>query len=296
MDWIQNNFDGIVDKSGNRVRIQHGWNSKEMIFGRYSVDGYAEVDGKKLIFEYDGCKFHDCKLCDREMLFKRDETERNKFLASLPNTTIIRETECVWMEKKKILKYEPEISPILMLNKVYPEQMLHLLKENKLYGFMVIDISSTENAKKFLDLNWPPILMKTMVEYTDLPDWMKPNVDEKDFPTEQIVQSMHAKEILLHTRLIQFYLENGFQVEKIYKFFEYEPSPCFDRVFSTVYEARVQATETKDDLKATAVKLVSNSMYGSMLTVSKNDGSKILDLKIMDNHGSIGKSWIILDE
>ena len=79
---------------------------------------------------------------------------------------------------------------------------------------------------------------------------------------------MNAKNLLLHTSLIKFYEENGFFVEKIHKFYEYQGSRCFKKVFDTVYEARVEATETKDEIKATAVKLVSNSMYGSLLTVS----------------------------
>ena len=132
---------------------------------------------------------------------------------------------------------------------------------------MVVDIAATDGADKFRELNWPPILKKAMVDFEDLPEWMQKNCDEKDFPKEQIVQAMHAEELLLHTSLLQFYLENGFEVRKIHQFFEYEGSKCFDKVYKTVYEARVQATETNDDLKARAVKLVSNSMYGQMLQV-----------------------------
>ena len=268
LDYMQNTCDEIRDKNGVRVQIQHGWNSKEKMLGKFFVDGYAKVDEKTIIFEYDGCMYHECTDCDREALFKKDESERNRFLQSLPNTVVIRQSECAWLKKMKTLNYIPKISPLLFHKKVYPEKMMKLLQEGKLYGFMLVDICGTDDAKKFLELNWPPILKKAMIDYDDLPEWMKENADEEDFPKEQIVQSMHAQEILLHTCLLKFYLENGFKVEKIHKFFEYEGSPCFEKVYSTVYEARVQATEEKDDLKATAVKLVSNSMYGAMLVVS----------------------------
>ena len=66
---------------------------------------------------------------------------------------------------------------------------------------------------------------------------------------------------------MKFYVENGFIVKKITKFFEYQGARCFQKIFRTVYEARVEATETSDDMKANAVKLVSNSMYGTLLTV-----------------------------
>ena len=280
MDYIQNNFDALIDNEGNRIQIRHGWNGNEVRVGRYSVDGYAVVNNHTYIFEYDGCRFHECKKCDRETLYKRDESERNRYLNGLPNTTIIRQEECEWIEKMKSLNYTPKISPILFKSKVYPEQMMKLLKEKKLYGFLVVDIVATQEADKFLTLNWPPILKRASVEFSDLPEWMKKNVNEKDFPKEQIVQAMHAKDLLLHTCLIDFYLENGFKIEKIHEFYEYEPSPCFEKVYKTVYEARVQATEMKTklgateeeksgaEMKATAVKLVSNSMYGGMLQVN----------------------------
>lgn len=279
MDFIQNTFDGLIDKNGNRSKIQHGWSSSEKRLGKFFVDGYARVDEKNFIFEYDGCVYHECKKCDREALFKRDETQRTAFLKNLPHTVIIRITECEWLEKMKTLSYTPKISPILFKKKVHPEEMLKLLTDKKLYGFLVVDIEATEKAQKFLDINWPPILKKAMVEYDDIPKWMQKNVKATDFPKEQIVQAMNGKEILLHTCLLEFYLENGFKVVKIHKFLEYEGNPCFKNVYKTVYEARVEATQMKmekdatpemknaAEMKATAVKLVSNSMYGAMLQV-----------------------------
>ena len=70
--------------------------------------------------------------------------------------------------------------------------------------------------------------------------------------------------------LIKFYLENGFMLTKIYQLFEYQPSKSFQNVYEKVYKARVEATQTGDQMKATAVKLVSNSMYGQLLMVRFN--------------------------
>ena len=133
---------------------------------------------------------------------------------------------------------------------------------------MIVDIISTPAAKKFLSCNWPPIFQKSEVEFSDLSEWMQNLVEKEDFPKEMIVQRMHAKNILLHTSLLKFYLKNGFYITRIHKFYEYEGRECFKKVYSNVYEALVHATETKDEMKATAVKLVSNSMYGQLLLVS----------------------------
>ena len=132
----------------------------------------------------------------------------------------------------------------------------------------MVDIEPTTSANKFLHLNWPPILKKMDIQAKQLPNWM--SVDEKSFPRKTVVQSMRATEILLHSELLNFYLENGFKVTKIYKFYEYEGRKCLKPVHDAIYTARVAATIENDNCRATAVKLTSNAMYGQTLMVSFN--------------------------
>ena len=79
---------------------------------------------------------------------------------------------------------------------------------------------------------------------------------------------MFKGKLLLHTDLIYFYLKNGFEITNVYKFFEYEGACCLRKVHDKVYQARVEATQENNNLKATAVKLVSNAAYGQMLMVN----------------------------
>jgi hypothetical protein len=174
--------------------------------------------------------------------------------------------ECVWDKMKKNLDFKPKISPVLLIYKLSDKDLYKLILERKIYGFALVDIKSTNDANKFLELNWPPILRKMDVYAKDLPDWM--NVNEKSFPRTTIVQSMSGTNILLHTDLLSFYLENGFVVSKIHKFYEYEGRKSLLGVHNAIYEARVAATIAKDDCRATAVKLTSNAMYGQTLMVS----------------------------
>jgi len=83
------------------------------------------------------------------------------------------------------------------------------------YGFAIVDIIPTAAAQKFLDLNWLPIIRHDEIQYSDLPEWMHRPQIEKTFPRKTLVQTMHAKEILLHTRVIQWYVENGFEIAKV---------------------------------------------------------------------------------
>ena len=204
-------------------------------------------------------------------LTKYDEERRSQFFKSLSNTTLVSTSSCEWYAEKcetDFQDYEPQISPLLFERTVKEGDLVSLAADGKVYGFMVVDLEKGPGSEKWEALNWPPIMQKSEICYDDLPEWMKELYDSSEFPKETIVQRMHAKKLLLHTSLLRFYLENGFYVTKLHKFYEYQGAECFKKVFRTVYEARVAATETKDELKATAVKLVSNSMYGTLLLVS----------------------------
>ena len=276
-------FPGLVDRHGVRQKISHGWNEKEVQIGRYYCDGYAEVDGRKFVFEYNGCAYHSCERCKQTRIHKNDEQKRIAFFRSLPNVKIVTTSSCEWYaEKCEINKstYTPEISPLLFERTVKWQKLVSLVQEGRLYGFMVVDLQKTKSSDKWLRLNWLPVMQKAEILYEDLAPWMRNLYDPREFPKKTIVQRMQAKKLLLHTDLIRFYLENGFMVSKVHKVYEYQGAHCFQKVFKTVYEARVQATQTANDematdemkaaaeMKATAVKLVSNSMYGSLLLVS----------------------------
>lgn len=242
------------------------------------------VDGRKFVFEYNGCAYHSCARCKQTRIFKGNEEKRIDFFRNLPNVTVVTISSCEWYAEKCEMDkttYTPEISPLLFERTVKWQKLISLVQEGRLYGFMVVDLQKTKSSDKWLRLNWPPVMQKSEILYEDLNPWMRALYEPRDFPKQTIVQRMHAKKLLLHTDLIRFYLENGFMVSKVHKVYEYQGAHCFRKVFQTVYEARVQATQTANDqnatadkkataeMKATAVKLVSNSMYGSLLLVSR---------------------------
>lgn len=265
---MQRTDDRLILADKSRARIFFGWNSREIKIGYYYVDGYANVDGKRIIYEFDGCAYHSCDLCKTRFI-EKDDKKRTKFLSSLKNTEIVRISECQWHNLRKTIDFgESKISKLLYKNTISELTLINMLHKNEIYGFVLVDIYATDKAQKFIDINWPPLIFKEEVEYSDLPEYMRPLAAENEFPKMSILQGMFRKNLLLHTDLLAFYVQNGFKVTKIHKFYEYEPSNCFEDVFKTVYEARVAATQNKDDLKSTAIKLVSNSMYGQMLMVS----------------------------
>ena len=240
------------------------------------------VDGIQVIYEFNGCAYHSCERC-RPVRLNENEDIRKSFFRNLPNSKIIEIASCEWYAQKcemNIQAYNPEISPLLFNNNVKTCDIISLVMQDEIYGFAVVDLEKTSEAEKWLRLNWPPIIQKDEILYEDLPIWMQPLFEKSEFPKQTIVQKMSAKKLLLHSELLKFYLENGFIVTKLYKFFEYEGSRCFEDVYNKVYNARVEATEIGNssdataeqkaaaEMQATCVKLVSNSMYGSTLLVS----------------------------
>ena len=266
LDYMNKTDSRLVKKDGTRMQIISGWGSSEVRIGPYKVDGFSRNGDKIFIYEYDGCFFHGCEKCSMAGLTKKDD-ERESFLKKIPNVEIIRMKECFWLELKKSLTWRSKISPVLNVRKLAENRFIEYLNENKLYGFALVNIKATKNAQKFLDINWPPLFFKSEIHFEDIPSWMRLNTKSENFPRTTVVQGMFHEKLLLHTELLKLYIDNGFQIINVFKFFEYQGEKCFKIIHDKVYKARVEATLKNDKMKTMAVKLVSNSMYGQMLMV-----------------------------
>jgi len=70
IQWLgyMQNDSRFISKNGERCRIISGWDSEEVLIGRFSLDGYCVVDDIKYALEYDGCAWHGCKRCGKEAM------------------------------------------------------------------------------------------------------------------------------------------------------------------------------------------------------------------------------------
>ena len=173
---------------------------------------------------------------------------------------------CDWeITKRQERLPEPQISPFLFKKEISSFDILENIKTHKITGFILCDIIPTEDARKYERINWPPIFTRDQVNYGDLPEWMQEVTYEKSFPRLTLLQAMCAKNILIHTKLADFYLRNGFLIINITKLIEYQPSPCFNKFYDTLYHLRVKATIENNSAQATAIKLTGNSPYGKVM-------------------------------
>ena len=258
MDFMSNDA-RFINSLGERQAIQHAWNGDEVRIGPYPLDGYVEVDNMSYALQYDGCHVHSCDVC--QVVFPKDDYERDTYISS--KCVLIKIKSCEW---KKILKSTelptPKISPFLYNRKIAEDDIITAIKNNTITGFILCDIRPTPATEKFECICWPPIFTRQKIEFDEIPDWMKTQAKESSFPRETLIQTMRANQLLLHTKLVAFYLRNGFTISKIYRFVEYEASKCFEDGFQALYNLRVQATLNGNGPQASATKLTGNSFFG----------------------------------
>ena len=206
VQWIGSMENDIrfVDSSGKRCKILYGWNADEVKIGDYFLDGYCKVDDIEYGLEFDGCYYHGCDKCG--MIGVGDKERQKKRTGFLKNRgiNIIRMRECEWTAIDKDDLPESSVSSLLYTESACWKCLLNEILTDGVYGFAVVDIVPTSNAKKFVDLNWLPIIRHDDIHFDDLPPFMKKESVKKSFPRTTLVQAMHATEILLHTRLIQW--------------------------------------------------------------------------------------------
>lgn len=87
---------------------------------------------------------------------------------------------------------------------------------------------------------------------------------------------MRAKQILLATPLLKWYLEKGLEVTNIYQLVEFNAQRCFCNFVNEVSEARQQGdNDPNTSIIADTMKVIGNYGYGSLIM----DKTKHRDIK-----------------
>ena len=114
-----------------------------------------------------------------------------------------------------------------------------------------------------------PIFKNIDVSLEDIGEHMKTYATDNKFmsqPRRTLVGSYSAKEILLITPLLRWYLSKGLVVDVVHEFVQYHPNTCFTDFASRVTtERRLGDTDPKKKLVADTYKLIGNSAYGKCL-------------------------------
>ena len=149
------------------------------------------------------------------------------------------------------------------------EYYLQKIQNGELFGFIECDVEVPKSLRNYFS-ELPPIFKNSTISFEDIGQHMqKWCFDHSTNPkkTRKLVGSMWGKKILLYTPLLQWYLDHGLQVTKIYQIIKYTPKRCFKKFADEVSEGRRAGDQDKDkQIIAQTMKLLGNCAYGFTVT------------------------------
>ena len=277
MDWMikyQNKHISHLMNSGSEKRI-----------GPFLVDGYDATSDT--CYEFYGCWFHshiECNLSgslspkQKKKRYERTMKREAYIRQRCENLIVIWECEYLLL-KKNVPNLQSIINssrpPFYQKNKkqVSFHNIVQSIKNNTLYGFIECDISTTHKRNESVESTsyqyfseMSPIFCTTEVSYEHFGAHMQSFVNEHKLSTRNrtlLVGGMSAKKILLHSKLLKWYLDHGMYITRIYEVIEFTPSKCFTDFTTTITQTRREAEKNPDkQIIGQTFKIIGNSgMY-----------------------------------
>lgn len=239
------------------VKIQHKFNSTERQIGGQNipVDGYALAsDGSELVFNYSGCWFHGhlCDYCPNGKFNNKEKDLQNqidtyntlKYFQDL-GYRVYHTWECEFDNLKKensdVSEFCSNLDFIVDSRYVISEsKILEEIKNGSMFGMAEVDIETPEDLKTIF-AEYQPIQKNVLISRDDIGPHMKQFAEQNGLlkrPSRTLISSYFGNKILLSTPLLQWYLQHGLVVTKVYQVIQYKPSKCFKLFGEKVMEAR----------------------------------------------------------
>ena len=246
------------------VKIEHKLNTgKEKKVGPYPVDGFDQEHNT--ILQFHGCYFHghQCWLtksvkdekwqkCRQQKFEKTSETTR--YLQS-QGFNVIEKWECDFrseMRSDAMLKaFIKSRSPETPQRAINEREILAGVLSGQLFGMVEVDISVPDQwparfshptmtpYEYFQEMS--PLFCTTDVPFDVIGSHMKEHVIRFGLSQKSrrlLVGGMKARQILLASPLLKWYLDHGLEVTKIYQVIEFKPQRCFHQFVKDVSDAR----------------------------------------------------------
>ena len=276
LSYLQDNDPDLeIDGSNNRVQIQCKFFRGEHIVKndgkrKWTVDGMAQTQkGHPKFYEYLGCNFHrGCPVCDptgKDDFFEK----KAEFLREFGPVWYIY--ECQWKALlKEIEDKETKSLPHVLEKKHTDEEILSSIKDDRLFGYLIVDIMTPPELIETYK-NFPPIIKK----FTITDDALSPYMAERwrkrspglKLSRETVIQCFNATEHLIMTPLVKHYLAIGLKITKIHKIVQYQPAKALAPFVTRVTEMRLEAERSKKMTKANSAKIFGNSGYGKVYII-----------------------------
>ena len=232
------------------------------------MDGFAKTDHGIKVYEFNGDYWHKgCPHCSKD-IYDPEWSAKIMDIESLGY-----KLEIMWeCQFDKLLPTLTEIKtpliPFILRPSLSEENILAGIKSGELYGFLVADISTPEhlisNFKGF-----PPIIKRETITDEYLTPFMKNQIklekpELKKFTRTTLIQCFNAKNKLLLTPLVKYYLSRGILISNISMFIQYIPRKSLQPFVEKVTKMRIEAEKNNMPTKGNTAKIFGNSGYGKV--------------------------------
>ena len=293
----------------HEITIQHRLNTgREVTIGKYPVDGFVPATGPKdkgIVFQFHGCFWHG-HVCDVTRGVKDEiwrATRAEKYKKTRETTAYLKRDHQVvkiWeCEFRQYCHKNPKIFDFIDARrpgffqehkgKITEKTILEGVVNGRLFGMVEVDIRVPEKWPEhfrhptlspydyFREMS--PLFCSTDIAFDDIGEHMQAHIWEyqlSDRPRRLLVGGMKARQILLAIPLLQWYLNHGLVVTKIYQVVKFQQQRCFREFVKEVSDARRQGdTDPDTAIIVDTMKLIGSSGYGSLIM----DKTKHSDVK-----------------
>ena len=143
-------------------------------------------------------------------------------------------------------------------------QIIEEVKTGKMFGMVQCDIETPEELKTAF-AEFQPIPKHAKLSKNDVGEHMKRFAIANGLlktPTKVLLNSYYGEKILFATPLLQWYMNHGLQVTKVYQVIQYQPSTCFEKFGFEVMAARREGDiDTSKKIIADSCKLMGKQLY-----------------------------------
>ena len=157
---------------------------------------------------------------------------------------------------------------------------MRAVSEGTFYGFLEVDISVPDHLREYYS-DFPPLFATVEVPLDVVGQYMQDKIEQLGKSKNnriQLVSGMAAEKILLGTPAIQWYMDHGLEITKLYQAIEFRGAPILKNLVMKLTNTRRQATAEGGTATANRKKLEGNSLLGKTLT-DKDKHSRVTYVK-----------------
>ncbi|MEM7759765.1 MAG: hypothetical protein AAF298_16795, partial [Cyanobacteria bacterium P01_A01_bin.40] len=250
-----------------------------------------------------------------DLMVQRSElTEKRLYIQSTyPWVRIKSICSCQW---KLMKSNDPQIRktikttvfpPLARINPTFGD-IIRAVKSDDFFGILEVDIHVPKDLEERYDV-FPPFFCHQDITMEMLsPDMQKLGSNLGKKTGKRLVSTLEARNFVVISPLLKFYLERGFVVTKLHQAIRFTPRLSFEKFGQEIHKLRCDAvSDPKLAITAETIKLAGNSLYGK--TIERKDrhtsvrylktedlGKKIRDRKFKNYELLLGENHAEVEE